>query len=94
MAKEQKQSIDLRPGKRFSTALSNENLRIGEDSAWSAKIAGTLDKTRSKLDFEIGKGGVVTNIDQSRSIPKRIKAILEKYGISDPNQGLTDEQLG
>ena len=93
MAKEQKQSIDLRPGKRFSTALSNENLRIGEDSAWSAKIAGTLDKTRSKLDFEIGKGGVVTNIDQSRSIPKRIKAILEKYGISDPNQGLTDEQL-
>ena len=93
MAKEQKQSIDLRPGKRFSTALSNENLRIGEDSAWSAKIAGTLDKTRSKLDFEIGKGGVVTNIDQSRSIPKRIKAILDKYGISDPNQGLTDEQL-
>lgn len=93
MAKEQKQSIDLRPGKRFSTALSNENLRIGEDSAWSAKIAGTLDKTRSRLDFEVGKGGVITNIDQSRSIPKRIKAILDKYGISDPNQGLTDELL-
>ena len=47
MAKEQKQSIDLRPGKRFSTALSNENLRIGEDSAWSAKIAGTLDNSKT-----------------------------------------------
>lgn len=93
MAKEQKQSIDLRPGKRFSTALSNENLRIGEDSAWSAKIAGTLDKTRSKLDFEVGKDGVVTALDPSRSISKRIKAILDKHGISDPNQGLTDEQL-
>lgn len=93
MAKEQKQSIDLRPGKRFSTALSNENLRIGEDSAWSAKIAGTLDKTRSRLDFEVGKGGVVTDLDPSKSIPKRIKAILDKHGISEPNQGLTDEQL-
>jgi len=93
MAKEQKQSIDLRPGKRFSTALSNENLRIGEDSAWSAKIAGTLDKSRSKLDFEIGKDGIVTSVNQSISIPKRIRAILEKHGINEPNQGLTDEQL-
>ena len=93
MAKEQKQSIDLRPGKSFGVGLSNENLRIGASSAWQAKIAGTLDETRTKLDFEIGKGGVLTNINQSVSIPKRIKAILKSHGIEDPNKGLDYEQM-
>lgn len=93
MAKEQKQSIDLRPGKSFGVGLSNENLRIGASSAWEAKIAGTLDETRTKLDFEIGKGGVLTNINQSVSIPKRIKAILKSHGIEDPNKGLDYEQM-
>lgn len=93
MAKEQKQSIDLRPGKRFSTALSNENLRIGDSSAWEAKVAGTLDPTRTRLDFEVGKGGVIKEIDKSISIPKRIKAILAAHGISDPNTKIPDEIL-
>ena len=93
MAKEQKQSIDLRPGKSFGVGLSNENLRIGASSAWEAKIAGTLDETRTKLDFEIGKGGVLKDIDQSVSIPKRIKAILKSHNIEDPNSGLDYEQL-
>ena len=93
MAKEQKQSIDLRPGKRFSLALSNENLRIGADSAKSAMIAGTFDPTRTHLDFEVGKGGVIKEIDKTKSIPKRIKAILESHGIDDPNRGMSDEQL-
>lgn len=93
MATEQKQSIDLRPGKSFSVALSNENLRIGENSAWNAKIAGTLDETRSRLDFEVTKGGVISKINQKISIPKRIKAILNAHGIKNPNEGLTDEQM-
>ena len=93
MAKKQKQSFDLRPGKRFGLGLSNENLRIGAKSAWEAKIAGTLDESRTKLDFEVGKGGVIKDIDQSVSIPKRIKAILKSHKIEDPNQGLDDEQL-
>ena len=93
MAKQQKQSIDLRPGKRFSTALSNENLRIGDSSAWEAKVAGTLDPTRTRLDFEVGKGGVIQPIDKSKSIPKRIKAILAANGIEDPNAKLDDEYL-
>ena len=93
MEKKQKQSIDLRPGKRFGVGLSNENLRIGANSAWEAKIAGTLDESRTKLDFEVGKGGVIKDIDQSVSIPKRIKAILKAHNIEDPNQGLDDEHL-
>lgn len=93
MATAQKQSIDLRPGKRMSTALSNENLRIGANSAWAAKIAGTLDESRMHLDFEVGRGAVIKEIDQSVSIPKRIKQILKSHGIDDPNIGLSDEQL-
>ena len=93
MAKEQKQSIDLRPGKRFAVALSNENLRIGDDTAWKCKIAGTLDPTRTRLDFEVGKGGEIKALDKSMSVTKRIKAILAANGISDPNTGIPDEIL-
>ncbi len=93
MAKEQKQSLDMRPGKRFATALSNENLRIGDSSAWMAHIAGTLDPTRTRLDFEVGKDGVIKDINKSMSVAKRIKNILADHGISDPNIGWTEEQL-
>lgn len=93
MAKQQKQSLDLRPGKKFAVALSNENLRIGDDTAWAAKIAGTLDPTRTRLDFEVGKGGVIQPIDKSISIPKRIKAILAANGIEDPNEKMEDDYL-
>ena len=93
MAKKQTQSIDLKPGKRMAVALSNENLRIGDDSAWEAKITGTLDPTRTRLDFEIRKGGVIKEIDKSVSIPRCIKAILDAHNISDPNTGISDERL-
>ena len=74
MEKIQKQSIDMRAGKRMPIALSNENLRIGAGKAWSANVAGTLDPTRTRLDFEVSRGGVIKDIDQSLSIPKRIRA--------------------
>lgn len=93
MVKSQTQSLDLRPGKRFGVGLSNENLRIGSPSAWDAKIAGTLDLSRTSLDFEVGKGGVIKELDRSVSVPKRIKSILAENGIQDPNIGLSDEQL-
>lgn len=93
MAKEQKQSINLLAGKRMAVALSNENLRIGASSAWSAKIAGTLDESRMHLDFEVGKGGIIKEVDRTISIPKRIKAILQSHNIEDPNKGLSDEIL-
>lgn len=89
----QKQVCDMRAGKRMSVGQSNEHLRIGNSSAWNANRAGNLDPTRAHLNFEIGKGGVVKEVDQKTSIPKRIKAILNAHGISDPNEGLTDEQL-
>ena len=89
----QKQVIDMKAGKRMSVAQSNEHLRVGADSAKAAKVAGTYDETRTHLNFEIGKGGVVKEVDKSTSIPKRIRAILDSHNITDPNIGLSDEKL-
>lgn len=83
----------MRAGKRMTVAQSNEHLRVGNSSAWKANVAGTLDPTRTHLNFEIGRGGVIKEVDQKTSIPKRIKAIFAEKGIQDPNIGLTDEDL-
>ena len=93
MAKEQKQVCDIRAGKRMTIAQSNEHLRVGDISAFNAKRAGNLDPTRTRLNFEIGKGGVVKEVDQKTSIAKRIKAIFDSHGIKDPNIGIEDEEL-
>ncbi|MBO5616663.1 MAG: plasmid recombination protein [Prevotella sp.] len=89
----QKQVIDMKAGKRMSVAQSNEHLRVGADSAKAAKVAGTFDQTRTHLNFEIGKGGTIKEVDKTTSIPKRIKAIFVRHGIQDPNVGLSDEKL-
>ncbi len=93
MAKEQKQVCDIRAGKRMTIAQSNEHLRVGDISAFNANRAGNLDPTRTHLNFEIGKGGVVKEVDQKTSIAKRIKAIFDSHGIKDPNIGIEDEDL-
>ena len=89
----QKQVCDIRAGKRMTVAQSNEHLRVGNSSAWNANRAGTLDPTRTHLNFEIGKGGIVKEVDQKASISKRIKAILDSHGIKDPNENYSDEDL-
>lgn len=93
MVKEQKQVCDIRAGKRMTIAQSNEHLRVGDISAFNANRAGNLDPTRTRLNFEIGKGGVVKEVDQKTSIAKRIKAIFDSHGIKDPNIGIEDEDL-
>lgn len=91
--KPQKQVCDVRPGKRMDTALSNEILRVGDNKAWNAKTAGTLDPTRTKLNFEITKGGVIREVNRGDSIPKRIERNLAQRGIKDPNGGLSKDDL-
>ncbi len=83
----------MKAGKRMTIAQSNEHLRVGDISAFNANRAGNLDPTRTRLNFEIGKGGVVKEVDQKTSIAKRIKAIFDSHGIKDPNIGIEDEDL-
>ena len=62
MEKKQKQSLDLRPGKRFGVGLSNENLRIGADSAWEAKIAGNIQRDKHNHQLLSNQGWRVIEI--------------------------------
>lgn len=90
MAGTQKQVCDIRGGKGMTIAQSNEHLRVGAQNAYTKKVAGTMDLTRDKLNFEIGRGGMVKEVDKKNSIPKRIKLNLRERGIIDPNIGLEE----
>lgn len=83
-----KQVMDIRPGKGMTLSQSNEHLRIASRGAYVANLSGNFDPTRERLNFEVTKGGIVTPLDKSRSIPMRIGESLRKRFIMDPNIGL------
>lgn len=85
-----KQVIDIKPGKGFSSAQSNEHLRKYSEGAYQNLRSNNFDPTRVHLDFEITKGGRVVPLDDKHSIPQRIKEILTARGIKDPNDGLEE----
>ena len=86
-----KQVCDLKPSKGMTRAQSNEHLRIAQQSAYNTKVSGTQDPTREHLNFEIGRGGIVKEVDKDTSIPTRIREILKTRGITDPNAGLSED---
>ena len=86
-----KNVIDMRPGKGFTTSQSNEHLRRMADKESAKKAQWNYDPSRERLNFEIGKGGVVKEVDKTKSIPQRIKENLEVRGIKDPNISLINQ---
>lgn len=88
-----KQVIDIHPGKGMTTSQSNEHLRNAEEGERLKKWSGNYDPTREHLNFEIRPGGIVVGVDKKTSITKRIKEILAKRGITDPNKKLVEQGL-
>lgn len=86
-----KNVIDMRPGKGFTTSQSNEHLRRMADKESAKKAQWNYNPSRERLNFEIGKGGVVKEVDKTKSIPQRIKENLEARGIKDPNISLINQ---
>lgn len=86
-----KNVIDMRPGKGFTTSQSNEHLRRLADKESAKKAQWNYAPSRERLNFEIGKGGVVKEVDKTKSIPQRIKENLEARGIKDPNIPLINQ---
>ena len=86
-----KNVIDMRPGKGFTTSQSNEHLRRLADREAAKKAQWNYDPSRERLNFEIGKGGVVMKVDKTKSIHQRIKENLETRGIKDPNIPLINQ---
>ena len=82
--------IDMRPGKGFSPSQGNEHLRRLDDCERAKKAQWNYDPSREHLNFEIGKGGVVMEVDKMKTINQRIKENLESRGIVNPNQKYID----
>ena len=88
-----KNVIDMRPGKGFTTSQSNEHLRRLADREAAKKAQWNYDPSREHLNFEIGRGGVVKEVDKSKSIHQRIEENLKARGIKDPNIPLITQGL-
>ena len=81
-----KQVFDLREGKGMSAGQSTEHLRNYNITDPDMKKYGYYDPTRVKLNFEVGKGGVVMPVNKQYSIVQRFKDNLRNRGIKDPNE--------
>jgi len=73
-----KQVCDIQAGKGMSVSQSDEHLRKATNAIKNTKWSSNYDPTREHLNFEIGKGGVVKEIDKSKSIG-RFKYQLRIY---------------
>ena len=68
----QKQVVHFQAKKGFTTAQSNEHQRRWTEKGWErANENGRIDRSRTRLNFEIVRGGKVQAVDQSRSIPEK-----------------------
>ena len=88
------QVLDIRTQKGMTEAESAEHLRRNTKEALKfAKRKGNYDFTREHLNFEVTKGGVISEVDKKHSIPKRMVANLGRRGIRDKNEGLEEPQF-
>ncbi len=83
----QKQVVHFQAKKGFSKAQSNEQQRKWTEKAWKkANENGRIDRTRTRLNFEVVRGGKVQAVDQSKSIPELFQENIRARGIKDPNE--------
>lgn len=81
--------MDIRSSAGISVEESDEHQRNWDDHLWNKKIntdGANYDRSRSHLNFEVAKGGVVQPIDTSKSIRQRMEETLAARGITDPNE--------
>ncbi len=81
-----KQVFDLREGKGMSAGQSTEHLRNYNITDPDMKKYGYYDPTRVKLNFEVGRGGIIMPVNKQYSIVQRFKDNLRNRGIEDPNE--------
>ena len=81
-----KNVIDMRPSKGFSPSQGNEHLRRLDDCERAQKVRWNYAPSREHLNFEVGKGGVVTEVNKFKTINQRIQENLDSRGIVNPNK--------
>lgn len=78
-----KQVMDIRPNSDgISQAESNEQQRNWSEDFLRKK---SNDPTRTHLNFEVARSGIVQPIDKSKSIMQKMADNLAARGIKDPN---------
>ena len=88
-----KNVIDMRLSKGFSPSQGNEHLRRLDDCERAQKARWNYDPSREHLNFEVGKGGVVTEVNKFKTINQRIQENLDSRGIVNPNKKYIDQGL-
>ena len=88
-----KNVIDMRPSKGFSPSQGNEHLRRLDDCERAQKARWNYDPSREHLNFEVGKGGIVTEVNKFKTINQRIQENLDSRGIVNPNKKYIDQGL-
>ena len=88
-----KNVIDMRSSKGFSSSQGNEHLRRLDDCERAQKARWNYDPSREHLNFEVGKGGVVTEVNKFKTINQRIQEYLDSRGIVNPNKKYIDQGL-
>lgn len=81
-----KNVIDMRPSKGFSPSQGNGPLRRLDDCERAQKVRWNYAPSREHLNFEVGKGGVVTEVNKFKTINQRIQENLDSRGIVNPNK--------
>ena len=81
-----KNVIDMRPSKGFSPSQGNGHLRRLDDCERAQKARWNYAPSREHLNFEVGKGGVVTEVNKFKTINQRIQENLDSRGIVNPNK--------
>lgn len=81
-----KNVIDMRPSKGFSPSQGTGHLRRLDDCERAQKVRWNYAPSREHLNFEVGKGGVVTEVNKFKTINQRIQENLDSRGIVNPNK--------
>lgn len=80
MSDNKKQMMDIQKVKSFSVAVSDEHQRNWGDNLFSRKENDpkyNYDRSRTRLNFQVSKGGELGPVDKSKSITEKIDQAIK-----------------
>lgn len=87
---DKKQMMDIKAVKSISAAVSDEHQRNWGDELFERKTKDpdhNYDRSRTGLNFQVGRGEVITPIDKTRRIGEKVDAIIASK--ANPNARIT-----
>ena len=88
MSDNKKQMMDIQKVKSFSVAVSDEHQRNWGDDLFSRKENDpkyNYDRSRTRLNFQVSKGGELGPIDKNKSITDKIEQAIKSGGTARAN---------